>query len=104
MNPIQARRADLQLSPLAVPPVARNADLSLNLTENGKLIRHLEQGGIRFLMYGGNANFYQSQVSEYAQVLSMLADLSSEQTWIIPSVGPDFGKMMDQVPILKAQH
>jgi dihydrodipicolinate synthase/N-acetylneuraminate lyase len=104
MNPIQARRADLQLSPLAVPPVARNADLSLNLAENGKLIRHLEQGGIRFLMYGGNANFYQSQVSEYAQVLSMLADLSSAQTWIIPSVGPDFGKMMDQVPILKAQN
>jgi len=66
MNPNPARRADLKLSPLAVPPVARNADLSLNPVENGKLIQHLEQGGIRFLMYGGNANFYQSQLSEYA--------------------------------------
>jgi len=101
MNPISARRADLNLSPLAVPPVARNADLSLNPVENGKLIRHLEQGGIRFLMYGGNANFYQSQLSEYAEMLSMLDDLSSDQTWIIPSVGPDFGKIMDQAPILK---
>jgi hypothetical protein len=35
MNRSQARRADLHLSPLAVPPLARNADLSLNEAENG---------------------------------------------------------------------
>jgi dihydrodipicolinate synthase/N-acetylneuraminate lyase len=101
MNRSQARRTDLQLSPLAVPPVARNADLSLNEAENGRLIRHIEQGGIRFMMYGGNANFYQARVSEYEELLRMLDRLSSERTWIIPSVGPDFGKIMDQVPILK---
>lgn len=101
MNRSQAQRADLQLSPLAVPPLARNADLSLNAAENGRLIRHLEQGGIRFMMYGGNANFYQARVSEYEALLRMLDELSSERTWLIPSVGPDFGKMMDQAPILK---
>ena len=101
MNRSPMQRADLQLSPLAVPPLARNADLSLNAVENARLIRHLEQGGIRFLMYGGNANFYQAQLSEYEALLRMLDELSSERTWVIPSVGPDFGKMMDQVVTLK---
>jgi len=104
MNRSPMQRADLQLSPLAVPPLARNADLSLNVVENARLIRHLEQGGIRFLMYGGNANFYQTQLSEYEALLRMLDELSSERTWVIPSVGPDFGKIMDQVVTLKKLH
>jgi dihydrodipicolinate synthase/N-acetylneuraminate lyase len=93
--------ADLRLSPLAVPPVARDADLSLNRANNEALIRHLEQGGIRFLMYGGNANLYQARVSEYEALLTMLAELAGPETWVIPSVGPDFGKILDQVPAIR---
>jgi dihydrodipicolinate synthase/N-acetylneuraminate lyase len=96
--------ADLRLSPLAVPPVARHADLSLNRANNEALIRHLEQGGIRFLMYGGNANLYQARVSEYEALLSMLAELAGPETWVIPSVGPDFGKILDQVPVIRRLH
>jgi dihydrodipicolinate synthase/N-acetylneuraminate lyase len=101
MNLQDITSADLRLSPLAVPPVARHADLSLNRANNETLIRHLERGGIRFLMYGGNANLYQARVSEYEALLSMLAELAGPETWVIPSVGPDFGKMLDQVPVIR---
>ena len=44
---------DLSASVVAVPPLARNADLSLNREENRKLIRHLKAGGVTSLMYAG---------------------------------------------------
>lgn len=92
---------DLAGSVLAVPPLARNADYSLNAAENVKLIRHLEAGGVTTLMYGGNANFYNIGLYEYADVLDFLAQSAARNTWVIPSVGPDFGKMMDQARVLR---
>ncbi|MBM3539471.1 MAG: dihydrodipicolinate synthase family protein [Alphaproteobacteria bacterium] len=93
--------ADLASSVLAVPPLARHQDLSLNKEANKALIRHLQDGGVTTLMYGGNANFYNIGTGEYAAVLDMLQELAAPNTWVIPSVGPDFGKMMDQVAVLK---
>jgi dihydrodipicolinate synthase/N-acetylneuraminate lyase len=31
----------------------------------------------------------------------MLAELAGPETWVIPSVGPDFGKILDQVPVIR---
>ena len=94
---------DLQRSVIAVPPLARHADLSLNEAANQALLRHLEAGGVRNVMYGGNANFYNVGVGEYARIVDMLAALAGPDTWILPSVGPDFGKMMDQAAILRSR-
>jgi len=94
---------DLAASVLAVPPLARNADWSLNIAENKKMIRHLEGGGVRTLMYGGNANFYNIGVRDYHKVLEMLEKLAGEDTWIIPSIGPDFGKAIDQIDLLRSR-
>lgn len=91
----------LSESVLAVPPLCRNSDLTLSATENAKLIRHLESGGIRTLLYGGNANFYHIPLSEYDQVLSMLAELAGPDTLVIPSAGPAFGTSLDQAKILR---
>jgi len=88
-------------SVLAVPPLARRADLSLDAAQNRKLIRHIEAGGIRTLLYGGNANLYHASVHEYGELLSMLADASADGTRVIPSIGPDFGKMRDQARVLR---
>ena len=92
---------DLQRSVIAVPPLARNADFTLNKAANIRLIRHLESAGVSNLMYGGNANFYNIPVSEYADVIDFLADVASDDSWVLPSVGPDYGKMIDQALILK---
>ena len=91
----------LTTSVLAVPPLCRNADLSLNDAENRKLIRHIESGGVRTLLYGGNANFYHLPLSEYDQVLSFLSEAAGPDTLVIPSAGPAFGTMLDQARILR---
>ena len=88
-------------SVLAVPPLARDADLRIDTAQNRKLIRHIEAGGQRILLYGGNANIYHTAVSEYAQLLEMLAENSADTTRVIPAIGPDFGKMMDQARLLR---
>ena len=95
--------ADLARSVIAVPPLARRADYSLDREANRALIRHLEAGGVRSLMYGGNANFYHLGVSNYAETVDMLADLVGADTWLLPSAGPDFGKLIDQAAILRAR-
>jgi dihydrodipicolinate synthase/N-acetylneuraminate lyase len=95
--------ADLQRSVIAVPPLARHADFSLNRSANAALIRHLQAGGVRSLMYGGNANFYHVGVGDYARTVDFLAETVGADTWLLPSVGPDFGKMIDQAALLKAR-
>lgn len=85
---------------MAVPPLARRPDFSLDVEQNRKLIRHMEAGGIRTLLYGGNANLYHVAVSEFRELLDMLADLTAPATRVIPAIGPDYGKMLDQARIL----
>lgn len=101
MKTTPVTKADLERSVLAVPPLARSADLSLEVEENRKLIRYLEAGGVSTLMYGGNANFYNLGVFDYAETVEKIANLTGADTWVIPSIGPDFGKAMDQAKILR---
>jgi dihydrodipicolinate synthase/N-acetylneuraminate lyase len=95
--------ADLARSVIAVPPLARNGDLTLNPEANVTLIRHLEAGGVSTMMYGGNANFYNMGMYEYGAVLDFLEQTVAAGTWLIPSAGPDFGKLMDQARILRTR-
>jgi dihydrodipicolinate synthase/N-acetylneuraminate lyase len=88
--------AHFAASVLAVPPLARDSDEHICPTENKKMIRHIERGGVRMLLYGGNANLYHIRPSEYSQLLEMLEECSAGTTTIIPSVGPAYGVMMDQ--------
>lgn len=93
--------ADLGASVFAVPPLARNADLSLNRAANAAQIRHIEAGGVTSILYGGNANLFHVSASDYPALLDMLEELGGANTWMIPSVGPEFGLLMDQMAILR---
>ena len=88
-------------SVLAVPPLARRPDLSIDVANNHRLIRHIEDGGQRILLYGGNANLYHCGLQDYAQMLDMLAAGTRESTRVIPAVGPDYGRMMEQARLLR---
>lgn len=101
MKTTSVTAADLAGSVFAVPPLARYSDLSVNEDANRQLIGYLEAGGVRSLMYGGNANFYNIPVSEYAEILDFLTDAVGAETWLIPSFGPDYGKLIDQARILR---
>lgn len=101
MNILPLQLDEFSASVLAVPPLARHADLSLDLEQNRKLIRHIEGGGFKTLLYGGNANIYHCSLHDYARLLELLAANSADATRVIPAIGPDFGKMMDQGRLLR---
>jgi dihydrodipicolinate synthase/N-acetylneuraminate lyase len=91
---------ELSGSVIAVPPLCRDRSLRIDSAENAKLIRHMEAGGVRTLLYGGNANFYSIAPSEFEAVLDVIEAAAGPETVIIPSVGPYFGTMMDQAAML----
>lgn len=93
--------AHLSRSVIAVPPLARNADLGSDREGNRRIIAHLVAGGVTTMLYGGNANFYNVSVAEFAGLVDELAEVAPAECWIIPSIGPDFGKSLDQVALLR---
>ncbi|HEY0983023.1 MULTISPECIES: dihydrodipicolinate synthase family protein [unclassified Schlesneria] len=93
--------ASLANSVIAVPPLARDSNLELNVAENVRQIRHLEAGGVRTLLYGGNAALAHVSLREYPSLLKMLTESAGSDITVIPSVGPTFGMMMDQAAILR---
>ncbi|MEO1526808.1 MAG: dihydrodipicolinate synthase family protein [Planctomycetota bacterium] len=91
----------LSKSVFAVPPMARDDGGKVCPVENQKIIRFLEAGGIRSLLYGGNAIFYHIRMSEYAETLRVLADAAGPETTVVPSIGPAYGLAVDQVDVLR---
>ena len=89
-------KQDLAGSVISVPPLARQADLSLAEAENRKMVQHLEAGGVSTLLYGGNALLYHVAPSQYGELLAMLERVVAEDSLVIPSVGSSYGMMMDQ--------
>ena len=93
--------AHLRDSVFAVPPMARDASYKVCATENKKIIQFLESGGVRSILYGGNAVFYHIAMKEYADTLSIVAENSGDDTVIVPSVGPAYGLASDQIEVLR---
>jgi dihydrodipicolinate synthase/N-acetylneuraminate lyase len=101
------RKAPIGLDDLrgvfAVPPLARTRDSrrSLDQAQNERLVQHIVQGGITRLLWGGNAFLYHISLAEYEALLAWMTGLP-DRVWAIPSLGPSFGRAMDQVPVLRA--
>jgi dihydrodipicolinate synthase/N-acetylneuraminate lyase len=86
----------------AVPPLPRHADArrTLNIDAAEAVARHIEAGGITRYLYGGNAFLYHVTLAEYEALLDWLAGFPTTR-WAIPSIGPSFGRAMDQAALLK---
>jgi len=86
----------------AVPPLSRRNDekRSLDFEQNDLIARHIVRGGVTRLLYGGNAFLYHVTLAEYESLLDWLASLGDD-LWVIPSLGPSFGRAMDQAELLK---
>jgi dihydrodipicolinate synthase/N-acetylneuraminate lyase len=86
----------------AVPALVRkpSAGRPLDLDESAHLVAHMAAGGISRFLYGGNAFLYHLTLAEYEQVLDWLSGFG-EGHWAIPSVGPSYGRAMDQAPLLR---
>jgi len=85
----------------AVPPLARRNDSarSIDFEQNDLIVKHIHDGGITRLIYGGNAFLYHFTLAEFDALLEWLSGISND-LWLIPSVGPSFGRAMDQAPLL----
>ena len=86
----------------AVPPLARRNDSarSIDFEQNDLIVNHIHEGGITRLIYGGNAFLYHVTLAEFEALLEWLSGISND-LWLIPSVGPSFGRAMDQAPLLR---
>jgi dihydrodipicolinate synthase/N-acetylneuraminate lyase len=86
----------------AVPPLARRFDTtrSIDFEQNDLIVRHIAEGGLTRLLYGGNAFLHHITMAEYDQLLVWLAGFD-EGLWAIPSVGPSYGRAMDQSPLIR---
>jgi dihydrodipicolinate synthase/N-acetylneuraminate lyase len=85
----------------AVPPLPRRPEgtRSLNFDAAECVARHIEAGGITRYLYGGNAFLYHITLDEYQALVDWLAGFPDSR-WAIPSVGPSFGRGIDQARIL----
>jgi len=86
----------------AVPPLPRKSDArrTIDLAANDALVRHMTGGGLTRLLYGGNAFLYHITLAEYEELVGWLAGLAGD-LWPIPSLGPSFGRAIDQAPLLR---
>ena len=96
-------KAHFERSVMAVPPLARSATGAIDATENTRLIRHLEAGGVSLLLYGGNANIYHLPLDEYEPLLAMVAATASATTIVVPAAGPTYGLMLEHARVLRRQ-
>ncbi len=86
----------------AVPPLPRRTDAhrTLDFDEAERVARHIAQGGVSRFLYGGNAFLYHVSLAEYESLLDWLAGFPADR-WAIPSLGPSFGRAVDQCALLR---
>jgi dihydrodipicolinate synthase/N-acetylneuraminate lyase len=72
----------------------------LDFAQNDRIVRHIMSGGITRLIYGGNAFIYHVTLTEFEQLLDWLKGLD-DSLWIIPGIGPSYGRAMDQALVLR---
>jgi dihydrodipicolinate synthase/N-acetylneuraminate lyase len=86
----------------SVPPLARRNDQrrSIDFEQNDLIVKHIISGGITRLLYGGNAFLYHISLAEFEGLLEWLAS-KTDDAWFIPSIGPSFGRAIDQAPLIR---
>lgn len=68
--------------------------------QNDAIVRHILSGGITRLLYGGNAFLYHVTLADYEALVEWMAAADGE-VWMIPSLGPSYGRALDQVRVLR---
>jgi len=86
----------------AVPPLPRRHDArrTIDFTAADAIVNHIAAGGVTRFIYGGNAFLYHLTLEEYGSLVEWLSAFPSDR-WAIPSVGPSFGRAMDQAPLVR---
>ena len=100
--------ADLE-GVFAVPPLAHltvrgsrgmavAGDLAIE--QNDAIVAHIRAGGIARFLYGGNAFLYHIPSADYEALVGWMAAVDGD-VWMIPSLGPSYGRALDQARVLR---
>jgi dihydrodipicolinate synthase/N-acetylneuraminate lyase len=86
----------------AVPPLPRTQTprRALDLDAAAQVVDHIANGGVTRFLYGGNAFLYHISLADYEALVDWLAAFPQGR-WAVPSVGPSFGRALDQACILR---
>lgn len=86
----------------AVPPLCREDDKSrqIDFEQNDLVVRHIINGGITRLLYGGNAFLYHATLAEFGQLADWLSGFADD-VWTIPSIGPSYGRALEQAKLVR---
>lgn len=95
--------ADLISSIIALPPLARAPDGTLDRAENLRATQWLAGAQVSAFMYGGVANMFNASIAEYAPILDLIESLAPPDAWVVPAIGADFGKAREQIEILRGR-
>jgi len=85
----------------AVPPLPRKLDprRTIDLEAAEQVARHIVDGGVTHLLYGGNAFLYHATTEDFDTLAGWLASMGDGRV-PIPSIGPSFGRAIDQARVL----
>jgi dihydrodipicolinate synthase/N-acetylneuraminate lyase len=85
----------------AVPPLPRKADArrTIDVEAAEQVAQHIESGGVSHLLYGGNAFLYHATAEDFDTLTGWLASMPASRV-PIPSLGPSFGRAIDQARVL----
>jgi dihydrodipicolinate synthase/N-acetylneuraminate lyase len=99
---IQAITLDDLRGVYAVPPLPRRTERrrTLDFDAAERVAAHIEAGGVTRYLYGGNAFLYHITLDEYDALLGWLSHFPDTR-WPIPSVGPSYGRAIDQARLLR---
>jgi dihydrodipicolinate synthase/N-acetylneuraminate lyase len=86
----------------AVPPLPRASTprRTLDFDAAERVTAHIAGGGVTRFLFGGNAFLYHISLSEYEALVGWLASFPADR-WGIPSIGPSFGRALDQACVLR---
>jgi dihydrodipicolinate synthase/N-acetylneuraminate lyase len=86
----------------AVPPLPRKPGprRTIDFDAAARVAEHIESGGITRFLYGGNAFLYHLSLDEYECLAGWLAQFQPPRV-AIPSLGPAFGRAIDQARVLR---
>lgn len=90
---------DLENSVVSVPPLAWTTDQRIADKPNRAIVRRLDAGGVKTYLYGGNANVQNLPTSDFGALLDAMKEWAPANAWMLPSIGPDFGKGLDQARV-----
>lgn len=92
--------ADLAATVVAVPPLPLDDRLGIRVEECRRIVARCEAGGVRTTLWGGNAQLQHWPISRYEELLELAEATAGSDTLVIPSLGPDYGRLLDQAAIL----